>query len=66
MKTWLSNEFDGKIFRRIALESCPTVHFGGEPMTVSNSYPAIHLRGLSNRILSENWYYVFRNKNLLL
>ena len=31
-------------------------------MTVSESYPAIHLGGLSNRILSENWYYVFRNK----
>ena len=24
-----------KIFRRIALESCPTVHLGGGPMTVS-------------------------------
>ena len=33
-------------------------------MTVSESYPAIRLRGLSNRILSENWYYVFKNKNL--
>ena len=31
-------------------------------MTISESYPAIHLGGLSNRILSENWYYVFRNK----
>ena len=31
-------------------------------MTVLESYPAIHLGGLSNRILSENWYYVFRNK----
>ena len=31
-------------------------------MTVSKSYPTIHLGGLSNRILSENWYYVFRNK----
>ena len=38
-----------KIFRRIALESCPTVHLGGEPMTVSENYPAIHLGGLSNR-----------------
>ena len=31
-------------------------------MTVLESYLAIHLRGLSNRILSENWYYVFKNK----
>ena len=38
-----------KIFRRIALESCPTVHFGGGPMTVSENYQAIHLEGLSNR-----------------
>ena len=35
-------------------------------MTVSKSYPTIHLGGLSNRILSENWYYVFKNKNLVL
>ena len=35
-------------------------------MTVSESYLAIHLGGLSNRILSENWYYVFRNKKLLV
>ena len=34
-------------------------------MTVSESYPAIHLGGLSNIILLENWYYVFKNKNLL-
>ena len=33
-------------------------------MTVSESYPTIHLGGLSNRILSESWYYVFKNKNL--
>ena len=38
-----------KIFRRLALESCPTVHLGGGPMTVSENYPAIHLGGLSNR-----------------
>ena len=38
-----------KIFRRIALESSPTVHLGGGPMTVSENYPAIHLEGLSNR-----------------
>ena len=38
-----------KIFRRIALESCPIVHLGGGPMTVSEDYPSIHLGGLSNR-----------------
>ena len=38
-----------KIFRRLALESCPTIHLGGGPMTVSENYPAIHLGGLSNR-----------------
>ena len=37
-----------KTFRRISLESCPTVHLGGGPMTVSENYPAIHLEGLSN------------------
>ena len=31
-------------------------------MTVSESYPTIHLEGLSNRILSENWYYVFQEQ----
>ena len=38
-----------KIFQRIALESCPTIHLGGEPMTGSEDYPAIRLGGLSNR-----------------
>ena len=38
-----------KIFRRIALKSCPTVHLGGRPMTVSENYLIIHLGGLSNR-----------------
>ena len=37
-----------KIFLRIALKSCLTVHLGGGPMTVSENYPAIHLGGLSN------------------
>ena len=37
-----------KIFRRIALESCPIVHLGGGPMIVSENYPTIHLGGLSN------------------
>ena len=53
-----------KIFRRIALESCPTVHLGGGSMTVSEDYPAIHLGGLSN-IFIETWYDVFKNKKLL-
>ena len=30
-----------KIFRRIALESCPTVHLGGGPMIVLENYLAI-------------------------
>ena len=34
-----------KIFRRIALESGPTVHLGGGPMTVGKNYPAIRLGG---------------------
>ena len=48
-KMWLLNEFQRKIFRRIALESFPTVHFEGRPMTVSENYPVIHIGGLSNR-----------------
>ena len=42
-------EISRKIFQRIALESCLTVHLGGGPMTVSENYLAIHLGGLSNR-----------------
>ena len=38
-----------KISQRITLESCTTVHLRGGPMTVSENYPTIHLRGLSNR-----------------
>ena len=38
-----------KIFRIIALESCPTVHLEGGLMTVSKDYPAIRLEGLSYR-----------------
>ena len=38
-----------KIFQRISMESCPTVHLGGGPMNVSENYPAIHLGGFSNR-----------------
>ena len=41
-------EISRKIFRRIALESCPTVHLEGGPMAISENYPAIHLVGLSN------------------
>ena len=34
-----------KIFGRIALESGPTVHLGGGPMTVRKNYPSIRLGG---------------------
>ena len=34
-----------KIFRRIALESGPTVHLGGGPMTVRKNDLAIRLGG---------------------
>ena len=44
-----------KIFQRIALESDPTVHLGGGPMTVRKNDPAIHLRGLSN-VFTESRY----------
>ena len=33
----------------ISKKGFPTVHLGGRPMTVSESYPTIHLEGLSNR-----------------
>ena len=36
------------IFRRISLKIRPIVHLGGGPMTVSENYLAIRLRGLSN------------------
>ena len=32
-----------KIFRIIALESCPTDHLGGGPLTVSKKYSSIRL-----------------------
>ena len=35
-------------------------------MTVLESYPTIRVGGLFSRILSKNWYYVFKNKNLCL
>ena len=50
-----------KLFRRIALESCPTVHLGGRPMTVSKNYLAIRLRGLSNRFY-QNSVVCFREQ----
>ena len=50
-----------KIFRIISLESCPTVHLGGGPMTVSEDYPAIHLGGLSN-IFYQNSVVCFREQ----
>ena len=31
-------------------------------MNVSKSYQSIHLGGLSNKILSKNWYYVFQEQ----
>ena len=34
-----------KIFRIIALESCPTVHLEGGPMIVSKKYPTISSEG---------------------
>ena len=51
-----------KIFRRIALESCPTVHVEGCPMTVSESCPTIYLGGLSNKISSEIYNVFSRTK----
>ena len=50
-----------KIFRRVALESCPTFHLGGGPMTVSENHPAIHLGGLSNRFY-QNSVVCFREQ----
>ena len=54
-----------KIFRIIALESCPTVHLGDGPMTVSENYPAIHLGGLSNRFY-RNSVVRFREQKLFV
>ena len=55
-------EISRKIFRRIALESCPIVNLGGRPMTVSEDYLAIRLGGQST-IFTETRYDVFKNKN---
>ena len=46
---WGVTGISRKIFQRIALESCPTVHLGGGPMIVLEDYTAIRLGGLSNR-----------------
>ena len=43
---WTSKE---DFQKNCLLESCPTVHLEGRPMTVLESYPASHLGGLSNR-----------------
>ena len=53
-----------KIFRRTALESCPTVHLGGGPMTVSEDYLEFRFGGLSNRFY-QNSVVVFENTKLL-
>ena len=45
-------EISRKIFRIIALESGPTVHLGGEPMTVRKNDPAIRLT--RDRVLEES------------
>ena len=55
-----------KIFRRIALESCPTVHLRGGPMTVSENYPAIHLGGLSNRFYRNSVVHFREQKHFVL
>ena len=55
-----------KIFRRIALESCPTVHLRGEPMTVLKNYPAIRLGGLSNRFYRNSVVYFREQKPFVL
>ena len=54
-----------KIFRRIALESCPTVHLGGGPMTVSKNYPQQFASEGCPIDFTKTRYYVFKNKNLL-
>ena len=55
-----------KIFRRIALESCLTVHLGGRPMTVSEDYPAILLEGLSNRFYQNSVVRIREQKPFIL
>ena len=55
-----------KIFRRIALESCPTIHLGGGLMTFSENYPVIHLGGLSNRFYRNSVVCFQEQKPLVL
>ena len=62
MKNVVANGFQMKIFRRIAFENFPTVHLGGRPMTVSESYPAINLGGLSNRFYQNSLLFVQEQK----
>ena len=59
---WISKED----FRRIALESCSTVHLEGGPMTFLESYPAIHLGGLSNRFYKKSILYFQEQKPFVL
>ena len=68
MKT-VVKEISRKIFRKIALESCPTIHLRGGPMTVSENYSAIHSEGcpiyllkLSSK-LSRTKTFCFQNCN---
>ena len=60
-----------KVFQRIALESCPIVHLGGGPMTVSENYITIHLEGLSNRfyrnsVVRPEKILIFGNKGKII
>ena len=55
-----------KIFRRIALESCPIVHLGGGPMTALEDYPAIRLGGLSNRFYQNSVVRFREQKSFVL
>ena len=50
-----------KIFRRLALESCPTVHLGGGPITVSEKLASNSPRRVVN-IFTETRYDVFEKK----
>ena len=65
-KRGLPNGFQRKIFRIIALENCPTAHLRERPMTVSESYPAIHLGGLSNRFYRNSILCLQKQKPFVL
>ena len=53
MKNMVVNEFHGKIFLKNCLGELSNSSFQRRTHDCSESYPAIHLRGLSSRILSE-------------